>query len=886
MSVRDFAKYLGVSDRQVSKWEAGGERLFPQPANQSMLDRALATADPAEQQRFDDLLGAARPDVPAGRRPDFWCQLPPDITDFTGRHDEIDRLVRHVGSREGSGVPIAAIFGKAGVGKTSLAVHVAHQVREHFPDGQLYHTLRGTYAQKLEPSEVLGQFLREFGVDPANIPEDIEDRERLFRAQLSDRRMLIVLDNAGDERQVRPLLPGSAKCAVIVTSRRCLAGLAGTQHCALDVMPLRHGVEFLEAMMTAERARTDPEATEEIVTLCGALPLALRIVGARLSARPSGSMVGFAERLRDERSRLDELRAGDLEVRASFELSYNSCPEDVRRAFRLLGMVDATNFPAWVLAVMLDEPVSRAESLLEQLVDAELIETAAEELGVRRYRFHDLLRLFAHERLVAEPQSRAEAARRLLDEYLRLCVAATALVEPGGPVVPEPCLPEALKTVERNPDDWFRSERSGLLTAVTLASGSQLWQHTWRLAEQVGIMLRRQSAWIDWDRTLEVGLAAATISGSREGEARIRGSFGQLLRDQGRFNDALAELHRSAELFAELDDNVELAVAHSRLGQTYQFTGNLREGVAKFQAALPVLEHNGNARLTAGTLCGLGDIFRGLSRWDESVDCLERAIGLYAELGDLREKAISQVRLGIVWRDRCRHAEAEQLYRNGWDTFREFGDRRWEAQLSRHLGVLYRNWGRWDEAMDCLDAAHRTFAEQGDRRSVAVTLRNIGDTDRRRGDFAAAARHLDDALARFQEVGDIRWQARTVMSLADGDAACDREADAIDRLDHAYAVFSDIHDDPGRARVHRSRGIAHRRAGRYDRSLAEFRAGRDLFSALGDQIWAARALAGSAETLKLAGDDSWVRAREQAERACVAAGAASASEACDWLFEW
>lgn len=352
--------------------------------------------------------------------------LPPDISDFVGRQDalrQIRGLIEGGQDRSGTAVTISSIAGKAGVGKTALAVRVAHQLMPHFPDGQLYVNLRGAEARPVPPDTVLERFLRVLGVDRSAIPEDLEQRVMLYRARLAGKRVLVLLDNAASAAQVRPLLPGAASCAVLVTSRIRLPELEGAHPVLLDVLDQPQAVELLGNIAGPARVLAETGPADEIVTLCGRLPLAVRIAGARLALKAHWRLSRLADRLRDERQRLNELRTGDLEVRASFALSYDGQPAPERRAFRLLGVLDLPEFAAWVAAALLDRPVEQAADLLERLVDAQLLEPAGEDpSGEIRYRFHDLLRVFARERLRDEepPESRQAALNRALRAYLVL----------------------------------------------------------------------------------------------------------------------------------------------------------------------------------------------------------------------------------------------------------------------------------------------------------------------------------------------------------------------------------------------------------------------------------------------------------------------------------
>jgi DNA-binding SARP family transcriptional activator len=359
------------------------------------LERAILTGDP--------LLEAPRSHSIAP------AQLPADITDFTGRKPQLTHLSA---ATDRPATVLVAITGKAGVGKTTLAVHAAHRLRAQYPDGQLFVDLRGTQATPLPAADVLARFLRSLGVDGAAIPDDAEECAALYRSLLAGRRLLILLDDAACEAQLRSLLPGSPGCAVLVTSRARLAGLGGAQLVELDVFEPDQAVELLARVAGPQRVAAEPAAAREIVRLCGFLPLAVRVAGARLGARPHWPLSRLEADLSDDRARLDNLRLGDLQVRASFALSYENLDVMARRAFRLLGLLEIRDFTPWVTAALLDVPQASAEELMDTLVDQHLLEVSGRDAtGRLRYRFHDLLRAYAREVvLTQEPEASRRAA--------------------------------------------------------------------------------------------------------------------------------------------------------------------------------------------------------------------------------------------------------------------------------------------------------------------------------------------------------------------------------------------------------------------------------------------------------------------------------------------
>ncbi|MCW2902040.1 MAG: hypothetical protein JWO67_4305 [Streptosporangiaceae bacterium] len=357
--------------------------------------------------------------------------LPPDVPDFTGRRAQAAGVIEAIATdpHTSEAVPTVAITGCGGVGKTTLAVHVAHRLRERFCDGRLYADLRAADGRAADPSEVLARLLRRLGLEPGEIPGCREDRAELYRARLYGRRVLVVLDNADDEAQVRPLLPGSGTCSVIVTSRRRLTGLPGAVPVELGMFTDAQATELLCRVAGADRVLAEPAAAALIARLCDRLPLALRIAAARLAAKPHWRLEGFARRLADERRRLDELTHADLEVRGSIGLSHNGLSSPAQRVLRLLGLLDWPDFGTGPAAALLDVGDDQAEELIEELIDARLVEPAGRDAaGGARYRLPDLVRVYARERAAGDET----AAER----HAALSRALTTRLMPGSGGMP------------------------------------------------------------------------------------------------------------------------------------------------------------------------------------------------------------------------------------------------------------------------------------------------------------------------------------------------------------------------------------------------------------------------------------------------------------------
>ncbi len=382
----------------------------------------------------------------------------------------------------------------------------------------------------------------------------------MYRSLLADRRVLVVLDNAADEAQVRPLLPAGAGNAVLVTSRARLAGLTLTEVIDLGVLPPEQAVELLDKIVGAGRVAAEPEAASQIAALCGYLPLALRIVGARLAAKPHWRVRRLADRLGAHHRLLDELTVGDLEVRASFALSYQGVGEVERRAFRLLGVLEVPDFAPWMLSALLGIPVADAEEIAERLADAQLLDILGEDAaGQIRYRCHDLLRLFARERLAADemPDARRAALERTLQAYFTRAHQAVRQLRLRPPELPDrasPAIPRDSAEMLAESYKWLAAEHTGLA-----ASLDQVWREgLGRLGQALTRLLADffevYACWDEWERTHEVALRAARVAGDRHAEASLLRGLGDLRRCQNRLPEAVAHFTRSHVIFSELQD--------------------------------------------------------------------------------------------------------------------------------------------------------------------------------------------------------------------------------------------------------------------------------------------------------------------------------------------
>ncbi|MGD9527272.1 BTAD domain-containing putative transcriptional regulator [Pseudonocardia sp.] len=670
------------------------------------------------------------------------AQLLADIPDFVGRGTQITALTERLVGRADDTVAVVAVSGQAGVGKTTLAVHVAHLLRERFPDGQLYVNLRGAEGNPLDSAEVLARFLRALGVGGSAIPDDLDERAALYRSRLAGRRVLVLLDNAAAEHQVRPLVPGEPGCAVLVTSRARLAGLENARSVDLAVLDDDQAVALLAAVAGRARVAAEADDARRIVALCGHLPLALRIAGARLVARPYWRLARLVGDLADEHHRLDRLRVGDLGVRASFALSHQGLAPDARRAFRMLGLIEAADFPAWTAAALLDSSQDEAEELADTLVDARLVEVAGRDaLGQVRYRFHDLLRAYARELVQADEsaEARTAAVGRLVGGWLWLAQEAGAGIPTsnfGFTLRPPECWrpePAVVDAAVAEPLAWFQTEWAGLLGVIGQAFAADLITLGAALGMRLAPVFVVRGLYEDWRAVCELAQAATSRAGERWWEANALRGIGELDVMQFRLDDAVVHLRRCAKIFEQLEDDEGRALAAAGLGGALTELGRDDAGdgeaYAQLELARTLLVEVGDQRSRVWVLRRLARLRQRQDRLDEAATYLQRALQVLRELGGSEAVA--------------------------------------EAGLRERLGEIRTLQGRVDEAHSDIEQALRLHRHHGDQFGVARALGSLAELHRAEGRRQEALSSLSDALRQWRRIGFVQEQVRTLERLAD-----------------------------------------------------------------------------------------------------------------------
>jgi DNA-binding SARP family transcriptional activator/tetratricopeptide (TPR) repeat protein len=703
------------------------------------------------------------------------AQLPSDPADFTGREPELGQLVElFTGPRRGSTVCVVA--GPGGVGKSALAVHVAHQLAAEFPDGQLYVDLHGLGPSPPPPIELLGRFLRGLGDNPATLPDSLDERVDRYRTHLADRRILVVLDDAASESQVRPLLPGGHSSAVLITSRSRLPGLAGAHLIELGMLSPAEATALLTRIAGEQRIRSAPEAATQIITQCGFLPLAVRIAGARLATRRHWSPQLLAARLADEQQRLDELRVGDQQVRSAVELSYSALPEAAQVVLRRLGRLGVRDFPLWLAAALVDVPLDTAELLVEQLVDAHLLEYSyVDSVGQVRYRLHDLVRIYAREQADAqEPRAEEVAATsRVVGTWLALVEQLADLVPPGTfryqprSSVTCPVYPEVIELALANPRAWLETEQNALVRCVERAAELGLDELVVALASALCSSLYLAYNMLDgWGRTHRAALAAARNAGNAEGEAILLAGLGQLRFEQDRFAEAREYLSNALAMFRDAGHFRGEAATLAALGTACREQGYLPEAthfLAKATAASQTLGDDNAighcARITGSVRLEQGDFAAARA-------ALEVSLAAYRRAGSRRGEALTLRTAALEQRARGDLAAAERTCAAALAIFTELGDELLVAYCLRTLAKIRFRRGYVDEPLAQLLDALDTCRKAGDRWGEGLTLRTLGELHLTAGRLDEAEQHFDAAMRIWDALDVPLFRARTLRDIA------------------------------------------------------------------------------------------------------------------------
>jgi tetratricopeptide (TPR) repeat protein len=789
LTQEQLAELSGLSVRAISDIERG-TTVRPRRSSIALLEAALRPF-------------GGNGTEPAGVTVPAVRQLPPAVPGFTGRARELNALTHLLGPAGTAAGPvvISAIAGTAGVGKTALALHWAHGAADRFPDGQLYVNLRGYDPDRPVPAaSALTWFLRALGVPGPDVPPEPDERAALYRSLLAGRRMLVVLDNAGSAEQVRPLLPGTGSCGVLVTSRDSLAGLVardGARRLDLDMLPMADAVALLRALIGG-RVDAAPEAAEALAAQCSRLPLALRVAAELATARPGASLGSLVGELTDQQRRLDLLDAdGDPRagVRAVFSWSYRNLDGAQARVFRLLGLHPGLGLDSHGAAALAGIALREVEEVLDVLVRTHLVQPN----GPGRYDLHDLLRAYARE-LAASADSQDErhaALTRLLDHYLHAAATAMDALYPSErnrrPRIPAPDSPVPLLAGPVRARAWLDTERANLIALAAYAAAGDWPGHVTRLA---AILARYLELGGHYPEALAIyGYAgrAARDMDDRAAEAAVLNSHAVLDMRMSRYTEAVARLGQVLVLCRQSGDLTSQARALGNLGIADYQQGRYHDAIDHHGQALGLYQRLADRFGEARTLNNLGIVELYLGRYEQAIDHLGRAEALSREAGAHPVTGYARLNLGRV--ALCQ------------------GDR---ELATAHL----------TEAM----AVNREIAHPVLEVSGSVCLARI---DLREGRYEQAEDRLARALARSRELGDLSTETEALSGQGELSLAVGQDALAVARYTAAFCLASRIGDQYEQARAHDGIARGYHAMGSEGRARRHWQRALALFTRLG-----------------------------------------------------
>jgi tetratricopeptide (TPR) repeat protein len=753
----------------------------PYPADAAGLERAPATAAPVPH------------------------QLPAHAPHFVGRDNELRELTRllEAAAPDGEMAAIFAIDGTAGVGKTTLALRWANQVAQRFPDGQLYVNLRGhdPSGAPMAAAEAIRGFIDTFGVPPDRIPAGADAQERLYRSLLAGQRMLVMLDNARDVDQIRPILPGPGGCLTLITSRRRLADLEEALPLTLETLSSGQAAQLFTGLAPASSA--EPEAVDSLVRRCGCLPLAIRLLAGRLRHHPSWTVADLVAALEESEDELEEFHAGSVSAAAAFDLSYRDLLPDQQRLFRSLGLHPGPDIDARAAAAMVGVGLAPARRMLDALYDNHLVEETARG----RYAMHDLLRAYARGLAAEDPDSDPDAPiGRLLDYYLHAARAADRHLSPhadaaapGGHqpgVVPDfPSRDRALA--------WMRAERLNLQACVERAAAMARYPEAIGIAEAMSGFLYDEGYWDQARIIYQMAAAAGKAAGERPdvaaalsnlgtGQAKAltyRGSVQYVIGDYRAATDTLTQ---ALQLFRGLSDPARHAEVLLRLAAVQMDTGDYPAAVATLAEALPLYRDLGDQPGQAATLGHLGAAAFDTGDYPAAAEALNEALTRFRGLGDGVGQASTLVGMSAVQAATGDRQAASGSLTEALALSRGSKYRLGEANALNQLGALRYAAGDYPAASGALTEALGIYGEIGDTRGQAQALNNLGAVQCATGDYPAAGTSLTQALGLGREIGDRSGQAEALSNLGELHLASADQAEALSSFTSALAIAREL----------------------------------------------------------------------------------------------
>lgn len=683
--------------------------------------------------------------------------LPRDVATFTGRHDECEQMVAALRASAAADSPVAvaihAIDGMPGIGKTALAVHVAHLITAEFPDAQLFIELHGYTPgrEPVSPAAALDHLLRLLGIPPAIIPLDVDAKAALWRSELARSRAVVVLDNANSADQIRPLVPGVAGTCVLITSRRRLVGVEGVEPVSLDVLTTSESLALLRRIAGRAAESASDDALLEVAKLCGFLPLAIQLIGNRWRHRQTWQVDDVLTKLRGARTGVGTFVEDSAEIATAFRVSYDALSADQQMLFRLLGLHPGPDATSLVGAVLLDVQVEQAEALLDGLVDQSLIS----EDKSSRYRFHDLLRAYSRETVLRTDteEDRRRCTIRLLEFYVHAIETADRVLDPHRWRLEFPGVKDPFPT-PRVPDhaaalEWLGSERLNALACIQLAHDMGEYVACWRLTHYLARYLSTAGYNRDARHIHEMGRDAAIKLGNRHMEAASIGDLAETSQDSGDFESALQSFSESLGIWGELGAADGEARALTGMGFTFERTGEYEEALRALTRALEIRRSRRDAHGEGHVLNAIGAV-----RW--RLHEYEAALSIFNDALVIRQR---------------------------------INDRYGETRTMNNIGFTYQRIGDYPQALEWLDRALKSAEQLGDRSSANVTINNFGYTLERMGDIQGAIAYATRGLALAREVGSLYEEGRALDCMARCAFSMGDRGIAAERWNEALLVF-------------------------------------------------------------------------------------------------
>ncbi len=895
VSQRGLAEAAGLSFRTVSDLERG-VATTPQKDTVRLLADALHLTGPART-RFESV---ARGRDESAQAAAATRTLPRDIGSFTGRQQELDRLIEAAANAAGA-VGIHAIGGMAGVGKTAFAVHAAHRLADRFPHGQVFLPLHGhTPGYKpVDPEDALASLLLIMGVLPGHIPLGLTERTALWRDRLAGQRVLLILDDAVDSEQVEPLLPGSSGSLVLVTSRRHLSALDDVTTISLDTLPADEAAALLVRLTARPGLSPGDPAVAELVRLCGSLPLAIGMIARQLHHHPAWSLARRAAELASARDRLELMATENVSVAAALDLSYAELDPDVQRLFRRLGLHPCSELDTYSAAALDGTDLATASRGLEALYDHYLLT----EPSQGRYRLHDLVR--EHSRTLAGhlDEDGDVVLTRVLDYYEHTAARANSYITrftvPGAITPPAadvvvPDIPDSERALS-----WLRTERGSLLACLDVATAAGQHRRVIALTAALAGLLWLDGPWVDAiDRHAAAAAAAErlgdqlaeanalvelgglqTVTGGRQaaaqaleqavglyrrlhdrlGEANVLADLGPMHSNAGDYQAAAQELEQARGLYRELGSWLGEANALNRLGAVLfaacDFTASVRAHRAALQLYGDLDDRHGQAR----ALLGLGAVRYAMGDYPAATSALGQALQLSRDLGDRLGQANTLTRLGVVRHFTGDYVSAAQALDEALRLYRDLGNQIGQANALTQLGVVWRLTGDYPAASRALEEALRIARNPGYRLSEANALYELGIIRRLTGDLPTAARTLAESLAIYRSIDHRFGEANVLAESAalrrlDGDFP-----DAVRDIEQAIATFRDLGNRRGEAQALNEEGTLYLLSGDLEQATRCHHQAREHARAIAIPLEEAQALAGLGRCALAAGDGAQAR---------------------------